>query len=256
MRIALFMLVVWIVPASSQVPLGPSADERLEIEVVPVIVLESTTVESVLTDSEQAARVFYDDIFPQFTEMFVSTRDALYALGVSPTEYNLRLGDHLQMLVCDEATMLSEQSCLHAELGGITDLPNFVYNLYDGQPPPRGTVQINVLLLETQSAWKGTLGLAWWWWWGDRTNLHWSNTACRAWALHSVPVIAHELGHCFTLAHNENDTDYGLDLMVSRYAHFNWVKDSNKSIVQNHFKTPTPLPLSRSDDRPQVELHY
>lgn len=253
--IALLCLLTVPLVGAAQVSFDSTADERLEIELVPVVVVGSNTAESILTDMDEAGRLFFDDIFPQFTEMFVATRDALYALGLSPTEYNLHLGNLLQLLVCNEATVFSEQSCRHLELGEISDLPNFVYDLYDGQPPIQGTVQLNVLLLEEQAAWKGTLGVAWRWWWVEDSSQHWSNTACRAWALHSVSVIAHELGHCFRLVHNENDNDYGLDLMVSHYAHFNWVKDSNKSLVQHHFRTPMPLPVSRTD-QPLIELHY
>ena len=53
------------------------------------------------------------------------------------------------------------------------------------------------------------------------------------------------MGHCFGLQHNENDTNPGLDLMVSYYTHYHWVKESNKEIVRNHFRYDVPLtPLS------------
>lgn len=99
------------------------------------------------------------------------------------------------------------------------------------------------------------LGLAWRWSRIGETR-HWTRSACRAWALHSEPVIAHELGHCFGLVHNEDDTDYGLDLMKSEYAHYHWVKDSNKNVVRDHFKYPIPLGASLTDQPLEVELHY
>ena len=254
MRTAIFLCLLLPMIGWAQYPFQSAADQRLEIEIVPVVVVERDTILAIETDPEVQERLGLD-LSPQLTQMFVSTRNALYALGVEPHEYNLHLGDYLQFLVCEEATVLSEQSCYHVELGAISDLPNFLRDLYDGQAPPRGTVQLNILLLESEVAWKGTLGVAWWWWWGDRYRHHWSNTACRAWALHSVSVIAHELGHCFRLAHNEDDSQYGLDLMFSLYTHFNWVKERNRSIVEYHFRLPIPLLIS-TNDRPQVELHY
>ena len=187
--------------------------------------------------------------------MFVATQMALYTLGVWPHEYNLHLGDVMQFMVCSEASVGWEQECAHEELGLISDLPNFVYNLYDGEHPPLGTVQLSIILLEADIAWKGVLGLAWRWW-SRSAPKHWTNWTCRAWALNSEPVIAHELGHCFGLVHNEDDTDSGLDLMTSHYAHYDWVKDSNKDIVREHFKYPIPLGTADADQPLEVELHY
>lgn len=114
-------------------------------------------------------------------------------LGLSPEEYTLEFGYQYHFMTCDEATLLWEQSCYHAELGDIEDLPYFVYNLHGGEVPWMGTVQLYVLLLQDRMAWRGVLGLAWRWTWPTFAEPHWNNTACRAWALHSVPVIAHEL---------------------------------------------------------------
>ena len=255
MRVVVVFCLLFPVIGAAQIPFDSAAGGRLEIEVVPVIVVEQDTLNAIETDPIAQARL-ERDLIPQFTKMFNSTRDALFALGVEPDEYDLRLGDLLQVLVCNEATVFFEQTCGHSKLGIIADLPNFILNLYDSKPSPRGTVQLNILLLESEVAWKGTLGVAWRWWWTTDTSLqHWSNTTCRAWALHSISVIAHELGHCFKLAHNEDDSDNGLDLMVSHYAHFNWVKGSNKAIVREHFRLPIPLGTALRDT-PLVELHY
>lgn len=99
-----------------------------------------------------------------------------------------------------------------------------------------------------QSIMTTLMGVASRWFWGDDpSNLdHWKTSACRAWALLSVPVIAHELGHCFGLAHNEDDGDGALDLMKSHYTHFDWVKLSNKQIVWNHFEGTVPDILLQS----------
>ena len=231
------------------------ADDRLMIEVVPVLVLSQTIL---TVDENDGIDMLNRDITPQMTEMFVSTRKAMYALGVRPIDYDLRISDHVHVLICTEATVYSSQECSMAQgpqLVPVTDLPNFAYNHHDGQHPPRGTVQLNVLLIENEVAWSGVLGLAWRWWWGQQSDHHWSNATCRAWALHSVPVIAHELGHCFFLDHHEDDTDTELDLMISHYAHYNWVKPSNKRIVEKHIAEPTSL-APAGNTQPMVELIY
>ena len=252
-------LVAWVGNAQAQLAL-PSMSERLVIEMIPVMVLTPDTLTSLFdvngNVSDDEAKRFYDDVAPKFTEMFVSTRRALYTLGVDPTEYDLRLGEIMQFLICDEATVLSEQTCLHFELGPILDLGNFVYDLYDQKLPPMGIVHLHILLLESEVAWSGKLGVAWRAWRrGEEAIHHWSNTRCLAWALRSVSVIAHELGHCFRLKHNEDDTDYGLDLMKTTYTHFDWVKPSNLAIVRHHFRTPIPLSAVPTEPM-EIELHY
>jgi len=91
-----------------------------------------------------------------------------------------------------------------------------------------------VFLLEDEIGWSGTLGLASWARW-NIDNPHRGNSSCRAWALHSVPIIAHELGHCFGLKHNEDDHGTELDLMQAHYSHVDWVKRDNKDIVADYF---------------------
>ena len=253
--------------ASAQIPLErlevfQHADERADIEIVPVFVFDgelyaeifdSTGVEGIERELEN---VLETQITPAMSEMMVSVRQAMHTLGVYPSQYNLIFSDHLHFMVCTQASLYESQDCWHGDLGEITDLPNFVSDLYDREAPPVGTVQFHVVVLLGDIAWKGTLGLAWHYWWTpSRTDWHWTNRACRAWALHSVPVIAHELGHCFGLDHNEENSDTGLDLMLSYYTHFNWVKDSNKEIVQQHFRYPTPETATLGV-QPTVELVY
>ena len=213
------------------------SEDRLEIEVVPVIVFDSSIREE--TDESAIARI-ERTLYPKIDELFATVHEALGVLGVGYWQYTLVYGNHGHFLVCEEATTYSQQSCEHGDLGTITDLRNFIEDLHDNEAPPKSTVQLNVVILEDKLAWRGLLGVASWWYWGEEPVPHWSARACRAWALLSTPVIAHELGHCFGLKHNENDEDQVLDLMVSYYTHYRWVKESNKTIVQNHFRYPVP----------------
>ena len=226
--------------------------DRIEIEIVPILVINR----SALDDSEEEfIGRFEKSLAPQLQETFGIVHEAMSVLGLGYFHYTLHAAEHFHVLICSEATLYDEQTCEHGDLGVIKDLRRFVVNLHDNRAPPRGTVQLNVLTLENRLSWNGTLGVAARWYWGDRNANHWTGRACRAWALQSMQVIAHELGHCFGLKHNEDDTDTGLDLMVSHYAHFDWVKESNKAIVQEHFEHPPPRSAALGA-QPMMELHY
>ena len=240
------------VPAfRGEVPI--SIEERLKIEVVPVLVVD----ESILKETSQEGLLDRLDqtLGPQLHETFATIHEAMTVLGLGYFHYTLHAGEHLHLLICSEATLYAEQVCEHGDLGIVTDWRNFAVDLHDDRAPPRGTVQLYVLTLENRLSWNGTLGVAARWYWGDRNANHWTDRACRAWALQSMQVIAHELGHCFGLSHNEDDPDTGLDLMVSHYAHFDWVKEPNKDIVQEHFEHPPPLPAAIGA-QPMMELLY
>ena len=65
-------------------------------------------------------------------------------------------------------------------------------------------------------------------WTLDRSEHHWTNSSCRAWTIPKLTTVAHELGQCFGLDHNEDSGDMKLDLMHStESAYFDWLKDSN-----------------------------
>ena len=89
----------------------------------------------------------------------------------------------------------------------------------------------------------------------NRSEHHWTNSSCRAWTIPKLMTVAHELGHCFGLDHNEDTDDINFDLMHSTVsAYFDWLKDKNREIIQHHFRDdPPPVSLGV---RPMVELHY
>ena len=255
MRWLTVIMMAWVgcVGAQDVVPLERfeveiSKEERIEIEVVPVLVLHSSIADATADEVENRIA---NTLLPQLHKMFGTVHEAMSTLGLGYFQYTLHYGDHIHILVCDEATLYSDQTCVHGDLGTITDLPSFIVDLHDNEPPPKGTVQLNILTLDDKLSWRGVLGVSKWWYWGGNRYLrHWTNRACRAWALQSIQVIAHELGHCFGLIHNEQDTDSGFDLMVSHYAHFDWVKESNKEIVLNHFRYPPPVSATSTATEP------
>ena len=102
---------------------------------------------------------FFSGLYAQVSDVFGSTHDALHTLGVQPDEYNLTLGSEMHALICADATVYSEQACAHLELGLIDDLPDFMHDLYDRKAPERGTVQLSVVILEDEVAWRGLVGL-------------------------------------------------------------------------------------------------
>ena len=268
MRWFVLCAAVWMVSAEAQTYLpseifdfAQSRSQRPDIAIVPIIAVDAMAMREIFESKGREGldaeyRSVYAQLWPQLTAMFSTVRDSMLVLGVQPTQYNLYLDNHVVVIQCTNATIHSEQQCNHGDTGAIDDLPNFVHDLYDRETPSQGTVQLHILILQDGVSWKGTLGLAWHWWWvQDRSAWHWTNRACRAWALHSSPVVAHELGHCFGLEHNEENADATLDLMLSYYTHFDWVKDSNQVIVQQHFRYPIPESAPPTV-QPQFELHY
>ena len=153
-RCFVLCLLVWAGSGQAQIAFTLSSAERMNIEIVPVFVVSEETARAAM-ESPQGFSALEDTIkhhwLPQFSKMFVSAQNALYALGVTPDEYNLHLGDVAQFMICSEANVAVEQQCVHQELGLISDLPNFAYNLYDGKHPPLGTVQLSIMLLELDS---------------------------------------------------------------------------------------------------------
>ena len=233
-------LVVWAACAQ--------AEERLEIEVVAISLYEETAGwwELRLTEPNK----------------MVTVHKALSMLGVAGSKVNVvwdRDVDDFAHLRCTSGTILAETSCYHAATGEfITDWLGFAKNLNDQVPPP-GTVQLFILSPNrAEFVWNvPLLGAASRWWWGlELSERHWSNTACRAWAIHDVAVIAHELGHCFQLIHNEDDTDWGIDVMhSSQVLRHDFLKDSNQRIISHHFRREAPAARLAEQPLGVVEFH-
>ena len=231
---------------------------RLEIQLVPVYVLDSDTLVDVLDDEALIEEIVLE-ISEEVTPMFDNVRRALEALGITFGRYNISLGDRFEFIECFRSRSsignVLPQDCWHGETGIISDWPNFVQDLYDGANPSQRIVQLNILILQDGLPWTEVIGYTWRWWWGADQK-HWTTSACRIWSLNELPVIAHELGHCFGLAHNEDEPfGYGADLMRSNPGYFDFLNELNSENVENYFRHPPPE-ISILGVRPQVELHH
>ena len=66
--------------------------------------------------------------------------------------------------------------------------------------------------------------------------------------------IALELEDCLLLFHNEDDTNWGLDLMHSTAVSYDWLKDSNLEIVRHQFRVPGPeAKMNRATPRAELQ---
>ena len=202
------------------------ASERLELELVPVYVTDPVA-QRAPGDAELSA-------------VLSRTHEAMALLGVPADAYNVVLSDHAEYLDCSPATVLVEQLCHHATLGPIADWTAFAKTLYP-VPRPR-EYRLLVLMLPERWAWMGVAGYTWWWrWTNDPNALHWTNVACRAWSIDDLVHIAHEIGHCLMLVHNQEDTDRDIDVMLAVPGRVDWIKPSNAERVLHQLReNPEP----------------
>ena len=197
---------------------------------------------------------------PALTELnraLSSIHEAMSILGVRPNEYNLVLSENIEYMECTEATVLAPQSCTHQRVGTVDTSASswtaFIRAVY--AEPDRGEHQLLVLIRPENWAWTSISGLALVW----KTELvpaqhNWRSTSCRAWSINEVNYLAHELGHCFRLVHNEDDTNREIDLMLASPAYIDWLKPSNQSTVRHHFR---PVRIREETSlRPLMEIHY
>lgn len=258
MRWLVLLLAIWVGA------LNASDQERLQIEVIVLKVFDS------------ANTVAFGDLGPDLTgipdrdsrqaQVLGDVHWALDVLKVGPGNY-LAMSEwpneiiHMLTLVCQKATLHHEQSCWSwTRNEPITDWRNFIYDAYDREPASAGMVRLHVLDLPEDFPWGGLVGTAWRARWGPATNQRWNTSSCVAWAVNDPTVIAHELGHCFGLVHNEDDLgDSDLDLMyksANSGTFGTWLKESNINKVRQFFGVPVLLPVEALEARPTVEMHY
>ena len=245
--------------------LSASEQERMKIEVIVLEVFDSA-------NTVAFSEITWDrlDEIPdrdsQHANVLGDVHWALDVLHAGPGNYHVISEwpseiTYLVTLVCDKATLHHEQRCWSWTLNEtIADWENFIYDAYGQEPAPAGTVRLHVLNLPDGFPWKGLRGAAWWAYWGSASDRRWNTSSCVAWAIYDPTIIAHELGHCFGLDHNEEDIgDFDLDLMykgANAGTFGTWLKNSNIDKVRQFFGVPVLLPDEALDSRPTVELHY
>ena len=245
MRWFVILLLAWAGSAAAQ----NESPSRLEIELVPVVVFNESTL-LLLNQEEQAALVaqmLTTNLVGKIPEALAKIHRATAILGIRPHAYNLSLSDRIESLLCSPPNFLTELSCLHSKLGRLNDVKTFVRDLYP-DVEENGKVQIHVMFLPEKFYWpNSTVGIAGTYLLVDENLRHWTNSSCRAWAINELPVIAHELGHCMGLKHNQDDYDSTgeIDLMLSGSSGYvDWLKDSNLTIIQHHFRPEAEVPPS------------
>ena len=231
-----------LVPAILLVLSGTaSAQERLGIALMPLWVTDARMVES-------APRL------EEFNRALSRVHEALALLGVRPTEYDLSASEQTETLECDKAAVHLQQQCFHERAGtvsiGALDAEGGIAPDFDGMSqlvgeiheggPGAGRINLYVLIMPEDWAWLGYPGIAQQWLYGDEGQRHWSNTGCKTITVMALPVLAHELGHCFGLMHNDKDDDYEIDLMLSSAGYKTWLKPSNIAKIRHHFREDVP----------------
>ncbi|WP_428096973.1 reprolysin-like metallopeptidase [Candidatus Rariloculus sp.] len=223
------------------------ADGRLRIELLPVYILPDDT------DDAEAA---LESAISSNYQAFVATRQAMAMLGVHSHEYDLALSEHLyDVLNCTQVEADdSETQCTHDDVGLLTwDQMNALYRTLGYTTAaqwwqPKGTILLLVLMKPDRLLWKGgnngSASVAWWGGYNLQTS-HWTTASCVTFVHLIVTTVAHELGHCFGLAHNGagdrhfDGVDNSIDLMQatkSISSEADWLKASNQQRVRRHFR--------------------
>ncbi|MCZ0951693.1 MAG: hypothetical protein OXQ89_19135 [Rhodospirillaceae bacterium] len=235
----------WLVLCSVAWAASVQAQDRLEIEIVPVWVME------IYGQAEPP---------PMAIPKALSTvHEALAILGVQPNEYNISVSERTEYLECSRKTMLWEQECDHYPHGTLrTDTQSWSDFVRALPRSGAGKIILWMFIRPTSWPWDGVRGIA------SRTVKvhegvvydHWSRRECRVLSIDTLNVIAHELGHCFLLDHNEDDMDYSIDLMQAYSSDYDWLKDSNKAIVRHYFRQKEPDPASSLRAVPASEIIF
>ena len=261
----------WIVLFLLFVPLVVHSQERLELEVQLV---------EVHPGDWPYEKLDYD-FSVSAGEAVAMVPRAMEALGVFYDEYNIKVNDRFEWMNCSTPTTLEAQVC-DVEVyvsafgapgsspeervphgfspGDIESWATFLkgQTLYpSGTAPNAKQFKLMLLLVPEEFSFLGYRGAAvpWVWIVDGIKGGHWTHRACTAGVFVNSPnsmlVIAHELGHCFGLMHNEDDpASYDIDLMFSTVNGSNFLHHTNNQRLRRQF-FPT---FSAATMAPMVEL--
>lgn len=247
-----------------------SAQERLRITVQPILIFPNAAAHG--TPPPEMYPIGYEG------EAIIAVHAAMDRLQVRPHQYDVVVPDNIETMDCAYGSPGLSTFCMafNEQRGpvfinqfGLEELHKTLgYDSPTGEAPLNDAGEITLLILvkSDRFPWEGVaLGrsavytLVGW----DPALMHWSTTACTAWAHLHVPTIAHELGHCFGLDHNgdpddknHNGSDNTFDLMAAPwyYTYPATLRESNQNRVSHHFRDlDAPLatlaaPMSRTFD--------
>ena len=212
----------------------PTNRDPLVIEVVPTVLLG-----------------FPVDLPAATTQALSTTRAALEILGVEPDEYVLVAGD-IAPLTCGQPSPGAAMECAHPAYGPLSaDWQSWDRFAASMPEPPNGTVRLMVIQHEVvldgsrdyaRGHAKSSMDMATWnalhygFFAPVVDSDHYSQQTCRVITSPAVGTVAHELGHCFGLAHNEGDPDNLIDVMAFDGSGPLWLKPANRTVVRRFFR--------------------
>ena len=224
--------------------------ERLLIELLPVSI--QAGLSEVWTPAMDPGRAGH-------TAAMLAVHEAMLILGVNSSEYDVVWHPDIHLLWCTYGTTQFISTCSFFQSGSevvlsadeMRSLPKTLG--YNRQP--KGKILLAILVKAPIFPWDGgLLGLAsvstWNGW--DPQDMHWSTMSCLAWSHVDVLTIAHELGHCFGLVHNDsvyanlNGADDTIDLMAANLSRYrsDRLKPSNQERIWQNFRFLTATPFS------------
>ncbi len=135
--------------------------------------------------------------------------DAMAILGVKPNEFYLRISDEVEYLECSRETTQMAQICTHNTYGrpdtyhGVQSWNDLIAAL--PRPSTFEVIKLWMLLRSQDWPWFQISGIT------SRTVVyrqcavydHRTLRHCSIMAIEEVATIAHELGHCRSLVHND-----------------------------------------------------
>ena len=224
--------------------------ERLLIELLPVPIWAGLS--EVWTSGIDSGRA-------ESTAAMLAVHEAMLLLKVNRDEFDVVWHPDSHLLWCTYGTTQFISTCSSFQSGSevvlsadeMRTLPQTLgYNTR-----PQGKILLAILLKTPGFPWDGGLlgraSVSTWTGW-DPQDMHWSTMSCLAWSHVDVLTIAHELGHCFGLVHNDSvyanldGADDTIDLMaanVSRYRS-DRLKPSNQERIWQNFRFLGATPFS------------
>lgn len=199
--------------------------------------------------------------------------EAVEMLGIHPGEYSVTPRDEIKIMRCETPLPTDEgaQYCYFPSSEERFDLNdrdsnNINYDQGDTLQLPgqsgqeifrQGTYTITLLLIPQRFALakKTYSGLANWFSWNNGT--HWQDRSCSAWAntLQGESIVAHELGHCLGLQHNDEDGSTVQDLMRPCSCGYTYLHLENAGKIRAALSSdlglttrPSSLPTSYGSD--------
>ena len=239
--------------------LAAISQERFELEVVPFYVI--------LTDGGDDATETVLEDFDAIHAALARVHEALGILGVPVQMIDVKVSSTVEIFLCTNFLITYQFSACETDkigpgvfnyststvtVNGVTtttSTPPLMDRLgyWRDRTSDYGTGVIGIFIGPDElSLLPRHLGLTTTFWTG--ADKHFRNTACSAWSVNSLIVIAHELGHCFGLEHNDvyGMSDPRRDLMIAKIGIETalWLKPLNRDVIAQYFRGDAPASVA------------